>query len=338
MQENTVRVADVIEFPAVEASNGYEHADELRALIDSGLVTQSDIARELGCSPAKVSQYCKKQYNTVALETLQRMDQQIGEFLLRRARRNRKTIPRKELYLSTSHAQKLESYLDYCHLNNKIRIIRAGTGMGKSHVFRQYQQKHDNVFVQVCRDSRRAGRLFVADLYKAVMGEKLPQDKKYYEAEDAIFEKLHKLDALLILDDAHKLSVRTLNLVIELYDSCERLGIVLGDQSDAQDSPGYNRAIDFDRNPQILRRIGGAPWSLEFDIGAEDVALFCEHFGISAPGVRTWLANVVNLPKTRYDWLSEIVTETVCACESRPELLEHAETFERVHLKLRGGK
>jgi len=338
--ENVVRMAEV-ESNTVKDSKevqGYQFAEACRRLIESGDVTQAEFARELGCSPAKLSQYYKMQYNTVSLETLQGFDRQVGEALARRARRNRKTVPRKSLVLPTSHAEKLQKYLNYCYDNNKIRIVRGGTGIGKSHIFRHYQERHQNVYVMVCRDSRRSGRMFVADLYRAVVGEKLPLEKKYYEAEDAIFDKLEKQDALLIFDDAHKLSTRTLNMVIELYDSCERLGIVLGDQSDAQDAPGYNRAIDFDRNPQILRRIGGSAWSLEAPITREDVELFCSHFGIFAPGVINYLYNGCNLPKTRYDWLSELITEAANAFDSKPELLQLPESFQMIHNKLRKGE
>jgi len=113
---------------------------------------------------------------------------------------------------------------------------------------------------------------------------------------------------------------------------------VLGDQSDAQDSPGYNRAIDFDRNPQILRRIGGSAWNLEFEISRADVEAFCHYFGVTSEGVVTWLSGVVNMPKTRYDWLSEIVSETVSICGEHPDLLALPETFERIHRKLRRGE
>lgn len=324
--------------PTVESDRelGYLYADQCRELIERGAATQAELARELGVSPAKLGEYYKRRYNQVSNDTRRKFDEQVGAVLQRRTLQER--INRKRLYIETSHAERLVSYLDHCYEYSNMLIIRAGTGMGKTHTCKRYKEQHGNVYLMTCKSSRSYGKAWLADLYKTVFGKKMNYRKSFVVAEDEITDELRHKSALLIFDDAHKLSIKTLDAICELYDECDKLGVVLLDQSDAMDSPGYNRSIEFERNPQILRRIKGKPWSLEFPIQRSDVEAFCQHFGVASPDVVDWLASVVNLPETRYDWLSEMVVNAAETFRDRPEFLNYVETYQGLHKKLRRGE
>src|SRR4030042_1881873 len=205
--------------------DGYFYADECTEFLASGVMSQNAFAEVVGVSSSLISQYCNRTYNGVALDTRRKHDRAIGDALKVLKLQMRGPVPRDDFFVETSHAHWMMERLAWIGRSNKMRLLRANTGMGKSHCIRRFAATHDNIFVVVCRASRRSlGRPFYTDVYRAVLRQPVPANKRLYQIEDDIYATLKSLNALLIFDDAQELDFRALKWIAALYNNCERLG------------------------------------------------------------------------------------------------------------------
>jgi len=336
MAGNAVRLEDV-KGKGASAPEGvvYRYAGALRELLTSGEETIAEVARRLNCSTSKVSQYKDETYHTQLkkLDALRQFDAQVGQYLLRRSLRKR---VRQKLFVETSHALRITGYLEFCLDMGEMRVMRAGTGCGKTHTVAQFKKTHGNVYVVHCDKLRRAQRPFLKVLYKEVLGQKMPARIGIDDAFDEIVEALRGQDALLVVDDSQHLLFNTFSQVASINDRAG-IGVVFCDQSDAQDSPGYDRMKQYERNPQVWGRIA-EPWSAEQAIAEADVRLFASHYGVTAEPVIAWLYQRVNTPKTRYRWLDKLLRYAVSVYAEKPERLNVVETFKVLHNKFWHGQ
>jgi len=310
----------------------YKFADALSKVIESGEATQHEIAKAIGVSPSIISQYRAKKYD-VSANVLRDLDRRVGTYLRRRILRAEKAA---HVFLPTSHATTIMGYLDFCFEDRTMRVIRAATACGKTHTFEEYQRQNDNVYILTCDALFSSPRPVLEELYLLVMREEMPENMKIHRGFKKIVSALKGKDALLIVDDSQYLYFNIFSQFASLYNQTG-IGIVFGDQSDAMDTPGYNRSKQYDRNPQVFRRIA-QPWSAEFPISYEDVALFTGHFGISNPNVTKWLFDRVNTKNTRYDWLSRIVKMAAAAYRHVPEKLNDVTIYQALHAKIWKGQ
>lgn len=320
----------------VEENDGYTHADECAAFLESGVMSQNEFARVVGISSSLVWQYCNRDYD-VKLETRRKHDRAIGEALRTLKLQMRGPIAREDYFVQTTHAQWMTKRLEWIARSSKMRLLRANTGMGKTHSIRHFAAQNDNVFIVTCRASRRnLGRPFYNDVYRAVLRQPVPAKKRLHQLEDDIFEALINLNALLIFDDAQELDFRTLKWVASLYNYCKRLGVAFVEQMDSPEAPGYDRSLDFANNLQIRRRLGRSQ-VMPQKITAADVGLYLESFGITIQNAsgqerwEEWFVERVNLPYLRYAWLAELVLEAVATFGDEPELLSSLETYQQLH-------
>lgn len=316
--------------------DGYQYADQCAAFLESGKMSQNEFAKIVGLSSSLISQYCKHKYDSVTPETRRKHDQVIGDALKSLERQIRGLLSKEEFFVETSHARWIMERLAWIASSSKMRLLRANTGMGKTHCIRRFAATNANTFVVTCRASRRSlGRPFYEDIYKAVLQQPAPASKRIYQLEDDIYKELKTLNALLIFDDAQELDFRALKWVASLYNHCERLGVAFVDQQDSIESPGYDRSLDFANNLQIRRRLGRSQ-VMPQQITLDDVRAYFQAFSIQFSGDEweEWFVERVNLPYLRYAWLAELVLEAVAAFGDDPDLLNTLESYKQLHQKL----
>jgi hypothetical protein len=322
------------------AAGLYTHAEELKQLLAQGTLTRAELLRELDWKEAKLSFYINKNYHIktkVSLDAIREHDKRIGEYLQRF--RLRQAASGNKPFFPTSHAQRLEGYLDLCFSLRKMRVILGGTGLGKTATFSHYKAAKSGIYIMECEPTsgKNKERGFVEQLYYAIFGEVMPPTLWTRQGFLRVQEELKGKDCLLIVDEAQELDFAQFSEFRFLYDKCG-IGILICQQSDAKDSPGYDRTQHYFRNPQFLRRIGGQTWNLnEEPILKEDVALIAGYYGITNPAVITWLHDRMNTPVTRYGWLLELM-EMGNMLFGNAEAMNTVAALQELHKKLRQGR
>lgn len=347
-QSNAVRSEEHTHTPATSTPEGgtvhqltdvlYSHADALQQAIDAGDVTKQEILKAMDWKGPLLSMYLNKNYHVntkVSHDTVKAHNQKIGDYL--RRLRLRQTAEGERPFFPTSHAQRLTDYLDLCFTLRKMRVVLGGTGLGKTETFLRYQQQHNRIYHLEIEpsSSRNEERPVVEQLYATVFGDDMPTSLWTRKAKAMIYKELKGKDCLLIVDEAQELTFQQFASFRFLYDKC-KIGILLCQQSDAKDSPGYDRTQHYFRNPQFLRRIGGQTWNLnDQPITRADVALIAEYYGITDAGAIKWMADRVNTPVTRYGWLMELMQMGRLMADYD---MNDMNSLKMIHRKLREGR
>lgn len=339
MESNTVRKEEgnVIELDL----KLYTHADELAALLESGELTKTEVMKALDWKAAKLSLYLNKNYHiktNIAPDTVRQHDEKVGDYLSRF--RLRQAAQGERPFFDTSHATRLTGYLDLCFTHRKMRVVLGGTGIGKTATFQHYQKAHDRVYLMECEPcaGKNKDRGFTEQLYYAIFGEKMPNGLWTRDGKARVRDELKGKDCLLIVDEAQELDFAQFSEFRFFFDKC-KIGILICQQSDAKDSPGYDRTQHYFRNPQFLRRIGGQTWNLnEAQITKGDVKLIAGYFGVTEPAAVKWLYDSINTPVTRYGWLLELLEMGQMFFGGNVEAMNRVAVLQDLHKKLREGQ
>lgn len=196
--------------------------DRLAAYITRTGVTQVEMARRLGYSGATVSQYLGRIYSGNVAE----VDARVEDLLKREEERSASSTPTPMLpqcWLETSAARRIMTLVRRTHLKRQLGLVTGDAGVGKTATLEHYARQHRSaIYVRAGMTADRP-----AYFLRAVgdsLGMKLPSD--IYESTRRVVDTLRDSDRLLIVDEAQRLSARSLETVRDIWDQCQ-IGVVL---------------------------------------------------------------------------------------------------------------
>ena len=210
-------------------------------------LSQNRVARQLGLSTARVSQWRGGKYggDNAAIEAAVRKWLSTGEELEGR----RLDGARLDTHLALEVTDEISSLLAHAQATADIVLVKGVSGTGKTWAARRYAKTRSAVHYVMMRRDMRSLRGVLNRVARATGA--TGDQSSATDVADAVIASLRDRRALLIVDEAHHLSPAVLD---ELRLICMReeahCGLaLLGDES---------IAIPLKRCPQIVGRIGGA--------------------------------------------------------------------------------
>lgn len=214
---------------------------ELSEYRDKTKKSQSDIARELGISPAAVSAFLNGKYKAP-----QTMIPKIEALISIQETRN--LVAREPGYAETNVSKQVLDTVEYCHLQGKLVVIYGDAGIGKTVSIRHYRELHPEA-VLITISPAFATMSGVNDLLSEQIGVREKNARRVYAE---IVSRLKNSGRVIIIDEAQHLTKKTLEHLRSISDEAG-IGICLvGNEEVYSRLKGTGKA-DF---AQIYSRIG----------------------------------------------------------------------------------
>lgn len=195
--------------------------------LDSTGLSQAKFAQQAGYSPASISTFLAGNYNSKS----QALGAAIEDVLDREAARAEVVRPAASGFVQTTISRRVIALLERCHRDREMGLITGEAGLGKTTAIEEYCEKYPSA-VRV-RAMQTAGRplFFLRLIAKALGNFRLPTGLD--DALWAVVDVLSGSDRIIIIDEAQKLSPKTLEIVRDLHDVCG-VGIVLAGNDHVQ--------------------------------------------------------------------------------------------------------
>lgn len=202
-----------------------------------------------------------------------------------RSKRKEK-LPEDPGFFETKTSRRLQHLLTEAH-DGKIVIAATGPGTGKTISIDDYIQKAQPAYKATMRPSTARLLPMILEVHKALG---IPSTGRMPSAvaSQMVVERLKKRGALLIIDEANYLETESLEEIRSWFDECLNLGIALFGNEELliRIKSGKHR----DQFRRLSRRVGGSTiQQVPFE---EDVAAFCDAWGIEAHDIRQFLKTV----------------------------------------------
>ncbi|PID65854.1 MAG: hypothetical protein CR975_05630 [Gammaproteobacteria bacterium] len=178
-------------------------------------MNQTQIATQIGKSPAVVSQYLKGHYRG----DNSKLERQLKQ-LMERYQQKRKNI--KLGFVETQTARRIMRLVSMAHEDCEIQLVIGEAGLGKTVTLKEYANDHaDVIFIEV-------EPTFNAKVLLATLCDKLGlgPSRTNHEMFEAVRAKLNNSGRLLIIDEAELLQHKPLEILRRLHDLAG-IGVVL---------------------------------------------------------------------------------------------------------------
>lgn len=188
--------------------------DKINALIESGKVDKSTIARGVNKSPATISLYLQSNYGgridiiehdlKAWLKTFEKSEQE--EF-------------KKLEFVETTVVKRIFNAANMCQMRGKMGVCYGSPGIGKTTTILEYKKSSSGVIiVDPCEHtSARAVLIQLATQLKIPYNNYMSQD----EFIQNVSRKLNKNKGLIIVDEAENLKIDSFKVLRKLYDRAE---------------------------------------------------------------------------------------------------------------------
>lgn len=289
--EGSIAIAGTaIELADVALSEGAELEIRQRATAAIGAdnVTQSAVAKELGVSPAALSQWLKGKYaGDVAA-----LDRKVEQWLSLRERRQQAAgqLPAPPKWFEGPSARDILAALAIAHLTGDMVCVYGGPGVGKTKSCEHYRDDSPAVWLATMAPHCTSVVPALQEIAEAV-GIK---DMSFTGARPlyrAILKRLEGTDGLLIIDEAQHLGEKCLDQIRSIHDA-SGIGIALvGNESVYTRLTGGNRAVS---QAQLFSRIGARKYVAR--PAAEDVRAQASAWGIGSADIIDYLIAIAAKP------------------------------------------
>jgi len=239
--------------PPMNESNDQEVKDLkdlIQELIDSGDISQTQIAREAGMSSSAVSTWLRGKYagDNVVLEQKLQIWWESREI---RAKTT-SSLPAAPRFVETPSSKKIENVLSYAQMAGDLAVIYGGAGVGKTTTSREYSISNPSVWIATMIPDASGICACLEEIADAV-GLKVAPGLGAARLRREIVKRITATGGLLIVDEAQHLSLSALEEVRSIHDATG-IGVVLcGNESVYSRLIGNSRAANF---AQLFSRIG----------------------------------------------------------------------------------
>lgn len=190
-----------------------EIQDQIRLLVLKGEMTQTSLAKNIGCSPTTISQYLQSGYPG----DVEKLEKNIEQFLRRNQDKKSYKITKLD-YCDTTIAEKILNIASMTHYNCDISVCVGKSGIGKTTAINAYANKIGGVIV-IDPDEVASPRFLLKQIADII---KLPQIKQ--ATEDVIADIIYRIkdtNTLIIIDEAENLNDRAFRVLRKIHDRCE---------------------------------------------------------------------------------------------------------------------
>jgi DNA transposition AAA+ family ATPase len=189
----------------------------VKALIDAGQTSQSEIARSIGVSAAAISQFLGDNFKG----DVKKMESALADYLViadQKRSYERVIIP----FVPTTASKAIFEICTTCIIDAEFGVICGHSGLGKTVSLRQYNKiRPSSILIEVSPTMNQV------DLLKCICSAlKLPTSGGGHPMFELIVGRLNQSDRLVIIDEAEYLSVKCLNTLRRIHDLAE-IGMVL---------------------------------------------------------------------------------------------------------------
>lgn len=186
----------------------------VRAEIEANDLSQTAVARELGVSPATLSQWLNGRYKG----DNQGVAQTAGAWLDQRRRRQaiRSVAPRTKEWVKTPTSSRILSALEFAQAAGDLVVTYGVPGSGKTTTINHFSNTRPNAWAVTATAATRSATAILAELAEVVGGVSAP----YHAAklQRALTRRLHGTEGILVVDEAQHLSPEALESLRGLHD------------------------------------------------------------------------------------------------------------------------
>lgn len=225
-------------------------------------LSQSQVASQLGKSPAVVSQYLKGVYKG----DVESIDKAV-EQLVNRSIDKAKDV--KGDFVLTKTANRILEICGLAHAMNDIYLVIGEAGLGKTMALKQYVAENSNV-IMIEIDPTFSVKVLLTELCNK-LGIVITGSKSNHHMMDLIIEKLKGSERLLIIDEAELLAYKPLEILRRIHDKAG-IGMVLAGMPRLR----ANLRGQKGEYKQLYSRVGLA-LDIQSRLPSEDIALLCQN-------------------------------------------------------------
>ena len=276
--------ATILEF---ESSGGNDLQSqvkyELKSLLDSGEISQAQIARESGLTAPVLSSWLKDRYQG----DNQAVSHKVKQWLAARQKKSEVSFvfPKAPVWMETPTARKIIDVLTYAQLAGDIAVIYGGAGLGKTCTLERYAEESPQVWIASMSPAHAGVAAALEEIAEVVGLRGFPGRAARLQRE--LSRRLKGTGGLLIIDEAQHLNINALEAIRTLHDSTG-IGLALvGNEAVYARLTGGSRTATF---AQLFSRIGKR---LKLNKPSkEDVFIVAESFSVSGTKERQALVEI----------------------------------------------
>lgn len=195
----------------------YDLISGIKTIMETQGISQNDLSRALGISPAALSQWMAGKYkgNDAKIEDA------VKGFIERQNEKT-KTPKKKAPFVMTTVSKKIFELARVCHLEGEIGVVYGEAGIGKTMTAKEYTARNSDVIL-IEADLGYTAKVLFTELHKrlGMSGRGL-----IHEMFDMVVDKLKGSGRLIVVDEAEHLPYRALELLRRVYDKAG-IGIAL---------------------------------------------------------------------------------------------------------------
>lgn len=223
--------------------------EQIQARLDSGEVSQSQVARESGLTAPVVSSWLKGRYSG----DNKAVEEKLRHWLQAQTRKTKAAmvLPDAPVWLSTPTAQKIDNVLTYAQGFGDLAVIYGGAGLGKTCTLRSYATRNNNVWVASMSPAHGGVVAALEEIAEAMNLRGVPGRASRLQRE--LIRRLHGTSGLLIIDEAQHLNINSLEAIRALHDATGVGLALVGNESVYARLTGGSRAATF---AQLFSRLG----------------------------------------------------------------------------------
>lgn len=212
----------------------------IRTLVESKVVTSSQLAKEISVSPATLSQIINNKYLADPSKIVEKLEKWL------RMRESRKATPSQNPgFVMTETAKQITNDLTYAQVTESIVVVYGASGVGKSETLREYQKQNNNVWMVTASPSRSS---LTECLYEIAMELGMDQaPRRKGPLARVIRQRLKGTEGLIIIDEADHLDYPTLEELRILQEETGVGMVLVGNNKVYTQLTGGRRNEDFAR-------------------------------------------------------------------------------------------
>lgn len=224
---------------ALDQAGNTDAITRIKALLEQSIVTQAQIAKEVGVSPSTINQLLNGNYKADPAPMLQKLANWLT------ARDQRADAPRDPGFVMTETAKQIIADMNYALATESIVIIHGISGVGKTWALKEFKRTNNNVWMVTISPAISALTACMYELAMALGMENAPRQRGPLAR--ALRRRLLNTRGLIVVDEADHLGRDVLE---ELRILVEEVGIgmvLVGNSRVYTQLTGGQRGEDFAR-------------------------------------------------------------------------------------------
>ncbi|MGL6606311.1 AAA family ATPase [Aeromonas hydrophila] len=223
----------------LEQNSNQEVVARVKALLEQSVVTQAQIAKEIGVSGSTVNQLLNGNYKADPTAMIQKLANWLT------AREQRADAPRDPGFVMTETAKQIMADMGYALTTQSIVIIHGISGVGKTTALREFQRNNNNVWVITTSPSRATMTECLYELAMELGMENAPRLRGPLAR--ALRRRLRNTKGLIVVDEADHVDRPTLEELRILAEEVEVGLVLVGNSRVYTQLTGGPRSEDFAR-------------------------------------------------------------------------------------------